>query len=210
MRALDRGRVGECYVLGGEIATLDAAYRAVAQATGRRLPSIVIPDGLLRAIGLWPAVMLVVGNVIGSAIFLTPGSIAETLPSVPLVLIAWLAGGVLGVLLMAAVGSNLLYYHVNHGHRRDWRQAFQRVEKKLFTPMAYTIGYALAALLLFLTKKSDPLLQSTDRYVLAVFPAFASWSLLLRRQLVLTVSLVSLFLLNLILLWAFFDWALVV
>src|SRR5207247_4033342 len=50
-RALDRGRVGECYVLGGEIARLDDAYRAVAQATGQPLPSLVIPDALLRLAG---------------------------------------------------------------------------------------------------------------------------------------------------------------
>jgi dihydroflavonol-4-reductase len=51
VRALDRGRVGECYVLGGEIARLDDAYRAVAQATGRPLPALVIPDALLRIAG---------------------------------------------------------------------------------------------------------------------------------------------------------------
>jgi len=32
VRALDRGRAGECYVLGGELTTLGAAYRAVAGA----------------------------------------------------------------------------------------------------------------------------------------------------------------------------------
>src|SRR5437870_3261632 len=48
LRALDQGRSGECYVLGGEIARLDDAYRAVAQATGRTLPLFVIPDWLLR------------------------------------------------------------------------------------------------------------------------------------------------------------------
>jgi len=48
VRALDRGRTGECYVLGGEITRLDDAYRAVAQATGRPLPSLVIPDAVLR------------------------------------------------------------------------------------------------------------------------------------------------------------------
>ena len=77
-------------------------------------PSVAAPaaettdHGLLRVIGLWPAVMLVVGNVIGSAIFLTPGAIAEALPSVPLVLAAWLAGGLLacaGGLTFAEMGT---------------------------------------------------------------------------------------------------------
>jgi hypothetical protein len=70
--------------------------------------------------------------------------------------------------------------------------------------------YTLAALLFFLTKKTDPLLQSTTRYALAVFPAFASWSLLLKRDWALALAVVTAFLFNLILLWAFFDWALLV
>ena len=48
-RALDDGFPGQSYVLGGEIATLGDAYRAVAEVTGRRLPALVIPKALLRA-----------------------------------------------------------------------------------------------------------------------------------------------------------------
>jgi len=51
LRALDRGRGGECYVLGGEIATLGDAYRAVAKATGRALPPLVVPSAILRLAG---------------------------------------------------------------------------------------------------------------------------------------------------------------
>ena len=51
VRALDRGRVGESYVLGGEIATLGDAYRAVGEVTGRSLPRVVLPDALLRLAG---------------------------------------------------------------------------------------------------------------------------------------------------------------
>src|SRR5438309_4765596 len=51
VRALDRGRAGECYVLGGEIATLGDAYRAVARATGRGLPPLVLPSALARLAG---------------------------------------------------------------------------------------------------------------------------------------------------------------
>ena len=48
VRALDGGRLGESYILGGEIARLGDAYRAVADVTGRALPRVVVPDGLLR------------------------------------------------------------------------------------------------------------------------------------------------------------------
>jgi dihydroflavonol-4-reductase len=51
VRALDRGRAGECYVLGGEIATLGDAYRAVALVTGRPLPRLIVPTVLLRLAG---------------------------------------------------------------------------------------------------------------------------------------------------------------
>jgi len=36
--------------------------------------------------------------------------------------------GALLVLLADSVGSNILYYHVNNGHRRDWRAAFEIIK----------------------------------------------------------------------------------
>ncbi len=73
----------------------------------------------------------------------------------------------------------------------------------------YTL-FALAALILFLAKKTDPLLQSTTRYVLAVFPAFAGCAALLKHPFAFALCLVTLCLINVILLMAFFEWALVV
>jgi dihydroflavonol-4-reductase len=65
VRALDRGRPGECYVLGGEIATLGDAYRAVAKATGRRLPPL-IPSAIARLAGrLVPSMREVVSSADG-------------------------------------------------------------------------------------------------------------------------------------------------
>jgi APA family basic amino acid/polyamine antiporter len=63
---------------------------------------------LLRGIGLWGAVALVIGNVIGSGIFLTTGTMVAELPSTTLVLAAWVAGGLLamaGGLTYAEMGS---------------------------------------------------------------------------------------------------------
>ena len=65
-------------------------------------------DGLLRGIGLWGATLLVIGNVIGSAIFLTSGAMAAELQSVSALLLAWLAGGLLalaGGLTYAELGA---------------------------------------------------------------------------------------------------------
>jgi len=63
---------------------------------------------LIRGIGLRSATLLVITNVIGSAIFLTPGSMAATLPSEALLLLAWIAGGVIalcGGLTYAEMGA---------------------------------------------------------------------------------------------------------
>ena len=38
--------------------------------------------------------------------------------------------GILLLLLADAIGANLLYYHVNNGNRRDWRQAFNLVQER--------------------------------------------------------------------------------
>ena len=61
-----------------------------------------------RAIGVWGATLFVIGAVIGSGIFLTTGIMLQELPSMPLVLAAWIAGGLLamaGGLTYAEMGS---------------------------------------------------------------------------------------------------------
>ncbi len=66
------------------------------------------PDGLIQAIGLPGATLLVIGNVIGSAIFLTTGTMAGDLQSIPALLAAWVLGGLLamaGGLTYAELGA---------------------------------------------------------------------------------------------------------
>ena len=65
-------------------------------------------EGLVRAIGLNSAVLMVLGAAVGSGIFLTTGVMATYLPSVTLLLTAWVAGGLLvltGGLTYAEMGS---------------------------------------------------------------------------------------------------------
>lgn len=54
-------------------------------------------EGLVRAIGLWSATMIVVGAVVGSGIFLTTGGMATHIPSASLLMAAWILGGVLAI-----------------------------------------------------------------------------------------------------------------
>jgi APA family basic amino acid/polyamine antiporter len=74
-------------------------------------PNIAPADAdakLVRAIGIRGATLLVITDVIGSAIFLTPGLMAATLPSEPLLLLAWICGGAIalcGGLTYAEMGA---------------------------------------------------------------------------------------------------------
>jgi len=77
-------------------------------------------------------------------------------------------------------------------------------------PVEYRL-YALASLALFLTKSTDPLLQSTVRYILAVFPAFIALAIVLeKRPLGLAVLCAFFALVNAALLFGFWRWSLLV
>ncbi len=52
---------------------------------------------LHRRIGLYAATAITVGNIIGSGIFRSPHSVARELTSFPLVLLAWIVGGLLSI-----------------------------------------------------------------------------------------------------------------
>ena len=54
-------------------------------------------QGLRRVISFWDASALVVGLIIGSGIFRAPASVAQHLPSAPLIMTAWLIGGLLSL-----------------------------------------------------------------------------------------------------------------
>ncbi len=65
---------------------------------------------LKRQLGLFDSIMMMVGIVIGSGIFLTTGIMAETLPSSGLIILAWIFGGVLtltGALTYAELGASM-------------------------------------------------------------------------------------------------------
>ena len=72
--------------------------------------------------------------------------------------------------------------------------------------------YSLAVLLLLLTKTSTPLLQSSIRYLLAVFPAFMVVGRILERPWLASrfpLFCAALMILNLAWLWTFLNWSLV-
>ena len=88
-------------------ASILARYMANMTATSTR-PAPEAEAQLIRAIDLGGATLLVIGSVIGSGIFLTTGIMVQELPSTPLVLAAWIGGGLLamaGGLTYAEMGS---------------------------------------------------------------------------------------------------------
>jgi len=65
---------------------------------------------LSRRLGLWDSAAIVVGTIIGSGVFIVPGSIARDLPSGEWMLAIWLAAGALslcGALAFAELGAML-------------------------------------------------------------------------------------------------------
>jgi APA family basic amino acid/polyamine antiporter len=69
--------------------------------------------GLLRVLGLWDSTLLVIGLVLGSAVFMVtggPGGVARLVPSPGWLLAAWIVGGIFsfaGALVFAELGAAL-------------------------------------------------------------------------------------------------------
>jgi APA family basic amino acid/polyamine antiporter len=61
--------------------------------------AIESPQQLRRVLGMWDLVLMIIGTVIGSGIFLVPGAVLRAVGnSVPIALSVWMAGGVLSLL----------------------------------------------------------------------------------------------------------------
>lgn len=76
-------------------------------------PPAVEDAGLLRVLGLWDSTLLVIGLVLGSAVFMVtggPGGVASLLPTPGWLMIAWVVGGIVsfaGALVYAELGAAL-------------------------------------------------------------------------------------------------------
>lgn len=87
---------------------------------------------LLRVIGLYAATAITVGNIIGSGIFRSPHSVAQHLSGLPIVLFAWVFGGVLSIcgslalteLAVARPRTGGLYVFIREGFGDAWGFVF--------------------------------------------------------------------------------------
>ena len=87
--------------------------RKGARAVDGGASGAAVETGLIRALGLWDSTLLVIGLVIGSAVFLVTGGatgVVRLLPSPGLLILGWVAGGILsfaGALVYAELGAAL-------------------------------------------------------------------------------------------------------
>jgi len=79
---------------------------------------------LKRQIGLYAATAITVGNIIGSGIFRSPHSVAQHLASFPVVLSAWILGGVLSICGSLALAELAVQYPRTGGLYVFIREAF--------------------------------------------------------------------------------------
>jgi len=87
---------------------------------------------LKREIGLYAATAITVGNIVGSGIFRSPHAVADHLHSFPIVLLAWIIGGVLsicGSLVLAELAvthprTGGLYVFIREGFGDAWGFVF--------------------------------------------------------------------------------------
>src|SRR5690349_15262185 len=87
---------------------------------------------LKRRIGLYAATAITVGNIIGSGIFRSPHSVARYITSFPLVILAWVIGGVLSIcgslalteLAVAHPKTGGLYVFIREGFGNAWAFTF--------------------------------------------------------------------------------------
>src|SRR5262245_3754753 len=86
---------------------LNTPERKVEMAATARVPAksrAASPPKLKRTIGLWMATALVVGNMIGSGVFMLPATLAGA--AGPVSLLGWVFTGA-GAMLLALVFANL-------------------------------------------------------------------------------------------------------
>src|SRR5437899_908273 len=102
------------------------------------------PSDLIRGLGLWSATAIVIGDTIGSGIFLVSSDMARAVGSARLVLTAWIIGGLIvlcgafcyGELGAAFPGAGGPYVYLNRGLGPLWGFLFGWMSSFLDRPVA--------------------------------------------------------------------------
>ncbi len=92
--------------------------------------------GLVRGLSLLDSVLLIVGGVIGSGIFLTAKNIAQAVPTPSLFLLVWVVGGAITLLAAFAFAELGAMYPEAGGHYVYLREAYGE-------PVAFLYGWMI-------------------------------------------------------------------
>jgi APA family basic amino acid/polyamine antiporter len=111
---------------------------------------------LIRGLGAWAAMAMVVGHIIGTGIFRVPRSMAEATGSVGLVFLVWIVGGFLslaGALTVAELGASMPsaggpYVYLRRGFGPVWGFLFGWMNNLVGKPAS--ISTIAAGFLIFL------------------------------------------------------------
>jgi APA family basic amino acid/polyamine antiporter len=133
---------------------------------------------LTRQIGLFSAVMLISGDMIGTGIFISTGVIAETLPSPGGVLLVWILGGLLaltGALSCAELSASLPFAGGDYNYIKE---AYGRLMGFLSGWSSFLVTFSGAIAFLAVTFNGFmafffPVLGSQEAFFTAALPGMA-------------------------------------
>lgn len=113
-------------------------------STGSNPPTRAATPGLMRGLGLWSATAIVIGDTIGTGVFLVSSDMARTVGSTALVFAAWIVGGLIvlfGAFCYAELGAAFpkaggAYVYLEHGLGPLWGFLFGWMSSFLERPVA--------------------------------------------------------------------------
>src|SRR4051812_25162803 len=110
--------------------------------------------GLVRALGAWTAVAIVVGTVIGSGVFKKPQTVAGAVPFSGVAALVWIAGGLLALLGALAYAEVAVLYPRAGGNYVFLREGYGRLAGFLWGWVEFWIirAASLAALATIFTE----------------------------------------------------------
>src|SRR5579864_7641428 len=113
-------------------------------AAGSKPSTQVVTPGLLRGLGMWSATAIVIGDTIGTGVFLVSSDMARAVGSAALVFAAWMVGGVIvlfGAFCYAELGAAFpkaggAYVYLERGLGPLWGFLFGWMSSFLERPVA--------------------------------------------------------------------------
>jgi APA family basic amino acid/polyamine antiporter len=113
-------------------------------STGSNLSTTTATPGLMRGLGLWSATAIVVGDTIGTGVFLVSSDMARAVGSTALVFAAWIVGGLIvlfGAFCYAELGAAFpkaggAYVYLERGLGPLWGFLFGWMSSFLERPVA--------------------------------------------------------------------------